>query len=137
MKKQRNIRKKSEQNLQKRRFPAYFRHFRPEKNFSPKSDSVMFRTFLIRIFEQKIRKNKWWNLAKMPKNRFFRYISSIFGRKISFSEIGLRNILDITILHQCAKFHEKILSTAREIQEIPFFRRQSAVPASKISFLDN
>ena len=32
--KQGNIRKKSEENLQKWRFPAYFRHFRPKKNFS-------------------------------------------------------------------------------------------------------
>ena len=39
-------------------FPAYFRHFRPEK-----------------------------------------YV---------FSKIGLGHILDIGILHQCAKFHEKI-----------------------------
>ena len=31
-----NIRKKSNENLQKRRFPAYFRYFRPEKNFSLK-----------------------------------------------------------------------------------------------------
>ena len=34
------------------------------------------------------------------------------------------------ILHLRAKFHEKILSTAREIQKLPFFfRRKSAVPA--------
>ena len=30
MKKQRKIRKKSDDNLQTRRFPAYFRHFRPD-----------------------------------------------------------------------------------------------------------
>ena len=81
MKKQRNIRKKSDENLQKRRFPAYFRHFRPEKNFSQKSDSAIFRSLLIHIFEQKIRKNWWWNIEKMPKNRFFRHISRNFGRK--------------------------------------------------------
>ena len=34
-----NLRKKSEENVQKRRFPVYFRS---EKNFSRKSDSVMF-----------------------------------------------------------------------------------------------
>ena len=28
--------------------------------------------------------------------------------KIRFSKIGLGHILDIGILHQCAKFHEKI-----------------------------
>ena len=71
--------KKPRENAKKPVFPAYFRHFRPEK--------------------------------------------------ICFLKIGLGHILDIAILHQCAKFHEKILSTAREIQEIPFFRRKSAVPA--------
>ena len=34
MEKQPKITKKSDENLQKRRFPAYFRHFRAEKNFS-------------------------------------------------------------------------------------------------------
>ena len=46
--------------------------------------------------------------------------------KICFSKIGLRHILGIAILHQCAKFHEKILSTGPEIQGIPFL---SDVPA--------
>ena len=36
--------------------------------------------------------------------------------KIRFSKIGLGDILDIGLLHQRAKFHEKIYSTAREIQ---------------------
>ena len=40
-KEQRNKWKKSKENLQERRFPAYFRHFRPEKNFYHKSDSAM------------------------------------------------------------------------------------------------
>ena len=61
----------------------------------------------------------------MPKKRF----SGIFGRKFFFSKIGLRHIFDIIILRQCAKFHEKISSTARHIQEILFFRRKLAVPA--------
>ena len=65
----------------------------------------------------------------MPKNRFFRHISGIFGRKKMFFENRAPKILDIGILHQCAKFHEKIYSTAREIQEIPFFWRKSPVPA--------
>ena len=39
---------------------------------------------------------------------YFRHISGIFGRKnIFFSKIGLRHILNIIILRQCAKFHEK------------------------------
>ena len=41
-KKTRNIEKKSDENLQKRGFLAYFRHFRPEKKFTQKSVSAMF-----------------------------------------------------------------------------------------------
>ena len=54
--KQQNIRKKSNENLQKRRFAAYFRHFQPEKHFSQKLDSAIFLALLKRIVEQKIRK---------------------------------------------------------------------------------
>ena len=62
----------------------------------------------------------------MPKNRVFRHFRP---KKKYFSKIGLGHILDTVILHQCAKFHEKIKGTAREIQEMPFFRQKSAVPA--------
>ena len=62
----------------------------------------------------------------MPKKPVF---PAFLAGKICFLKIGLSHILDITILHLRAKFHEKILSTAREIQDIPFFRRKSAVPA--------
>ena len=54
----------------------------------------------------------------MPKKPVFPAFSA---EKKSFSKIGLPHILGIAILHQCAKFHEKIKSAAREIQEIPFF----------------
>ena len=43
--------------------------------------------------------------------------------------MGLCHTLGTAILHQCAKFHEKMSTTAREIQEIPFFRQKLAVPA--------
>ena len=45
----------------------------------------------------------------MPKNWFFKHIL-------------LKHTLGTIIVHQCANFHEKILSTGREIQGIPFFR---------------
>ena len=41
---------------------------------------------IIRIFVQKIRKNKWWNLEKIPKDRFFGHIFGIFSRKKMFFE---------------------------------------------------
>ena len=68
-------------------------------------------------------------LRKCQKTGFSGIFPVFSAGKKCFSKIGLRQILDIGILHQCAKFHEKIYSTAREIQEIPFFRRKSAVPA--------
>ena len=49
----------------------------------------------------------------MPKNWFFQHI-------------WLKHILGTIVFHQCANFHEKILSTGREIQGMPFF---SDVPA--------
>ena len=45
-----------------------------------------------------------------------------------FFENRASSHLGIAILHQCAEFHEKRLGLAREIQEIPFFRRKAAVP---------
>ena len=50
----------------------------------------------------------------MPKNRVFRHISGIFGRKNFFPEIGLRHILGIAILHLCAKNQQKLMSQSRE-----------------------
>ena len=63
-----------------------FPFFWPEKKIPQKSDSAMFCAFLILILVQKIRKNKWWNLKKVPINWFFRHIFSIFGRKNMFFE---------------------------------------------------
>ena len=62
---------------------------------------------------------------KIHKNGDFRHISGITrlcaknqkklimksrenAKKTGFSKIGLAHILDIAILHQCAKFHEKL-----------------------------
>ena len=58
------------------------------------------------------------NAKKPVFAAYFRH----FRPKKSFSKIGLPHILGIAILHQCAKFHEKIYSAAREIQEIRLFR---------------
>jgi len=41
-KNQKKLMMKSRKNAKKSVFPAYFRHFRPEKNFSQKSDLIMF-----------------------------------------------------------------------------------------------
>ena len=65
----------------------------------------------------------------MPKNGFSGIFPAFWAEKIFISKIGLCHILDPNILHQCAKFHEKISSTARDIQEIPLFRQKLAVPA--------
>ena len=88
----------------------------------------------------KNQKNLMIKSRENTKKTVFQHISSIFDRKngifpaflagkIFFSKIGLRHISDIIILRQCAKFHKKISSTARDIQEILFFRRKSAISA--------
>ena len=96
-KKQRNTRKKSEQKLQKRRFPAYFRYFQPEKIFYQKSDSTMLWALLLCI-----------SVQNGQKTSFSGIFPAFSAGKIRFLKIGLSQILDIGILHQCAKFHEKI-----------------------------
>ena len=84
----------------------------------------------MRIFvEKKSEKTNDEISRKCQKTSFSGIFPTFSAGKKYFSKIGLRHILDIAISHQCAKFHEKILTTAREIQEIPFFRRKSAVPA--------
>ena len=62
------------------------------------------------------------------KKKFSGIFPAFSTGKMCFLKIGLGHILNIIILYQYAKFHEKILSTAREIQEISF-RQKSAVPA--------
>ena len=104
MKKQRNVREKSEQNLQKWRLPAYFRHFRPEKNFYQKSDSAILWALLICIFVQKNAKKTNDEIENRAQSHFRHWHFA------SVCQISCKN-------------------TAREIQEIPFFRRKSAVPA--------
>ena len=104
----------------------------------------MFLALLIRIFVKISEKTHEEISRKCQKTGFSGIFPAFSAGKICFSKIGLGHILDIGILHQYAKFHEKILSTAREIQEIPFFRRKSAVLAffrkfrlQKIIFIDN
>ena len=125
MKKQRNIREKSEQNLQKRGFPAYFQFFGRKKFLSK-----IRLGHVMSIANMHLCAKNWKKLMMKSREMAKKPVYPAFSAgKIRLSKIGLGHILDIGILHQCAKFHEKIYSTAREIQEIPFFRRKSAVPA--------
>ena len=70
-----------------------------------------------------MRKNQKKQIIKSQKN------AKKPAGNISFLKIRLCHMLGIAILHQCAKFHGKMSTTAQEIQEIPFFRQKSAVPA--------
>ena len=56
-KNQKKLMIKSRENAKKPGFPAYFRHFRPEKNFFRKSGSVTFWALPFCIFVPKISKN--------------------------------------------------------------------------------
>ena len=84
--------------------------------------SITFMCEKTKRYKEKVH----WKSAKTAISGIF---PAFLARKIFFSKIGLCHILDIAILHQCAKFHEKISTTARENQEIPFFRQKLAVPA--------
>ena len=112
--------KKSKENLQKRRFPVYFSKIGLDHVLSIAN---------ARLYEKKSEKTYEEISRKCQKNGFSGIFPAFSAGKICFLKIGLSQILDIAILHLRAKFHEIILSTAQEIQEIPFFRRKSAVPA--------
>ena len=62
----------------------------------------------------------------MPKKPVFPAFSA---GKICFSKIGLGHILDIAILHQCAKFHEKYKVHLEKFKKYGFSGEKSAVPA--------
>ena len=51
-----------------------------------------------------------------PENMIFKNRTPTYFRNCHFASVR-------------AKFHEKILSIAQDVKEIPFFRRKSAVPA--------
>ena len=69
------------------------RAFSIGKKFSLKLDSVMFCAYLIHIFEQKIRKNKWQNLEKMPKKLFFpAYFQHFRPKKHAFRKSGSKEV---------------------------------------------
>ena len=51
-----------------------------------------------------------------------------FRPEKSFYKSGSVTLWAIAISNQCAKFYEEIVSKAREIQEMQFFWRKSAVP---------
>ena len=93
-------------------FPAYFRHFRPEKNFSQKSDSA-----ILWAYASLCKKSEKTNdeISRKCQNTGFSGIFPVFsaGKKF-FPEIGLRHILGIAILHLCAKNQQKRMSQSRE-----------------------
>ena len=68
------------------------------------------------------------NKRKCQK-QFFQHISGIFGRKNMFFENQAQSHYRYYHFASVCKPHEKIWSTAREIQETPFFRRKSSLPA--------
>ena len=107
-----------------------FTAFSAGKKFFPKNwTRSYFEHCLYASLCKKSEKTKDKISRKCQKTGFSAYFQHFRPEKYFFSKIGLRHILNIIILHQCAKFQEKISSTARDIQEIPFFRWKLAVPA--------
>ena len=87
---------------------GYFRHFRPEKKFLKigLGHVLGFANTHLCAKNQKKQLMKSRENAKNPV--FSAYFRHFRQGKYDFSKIGLGQILDITSLHQCAKFHEKI-----------------------------
>ena len=106
--KTRNIQKKSNENVKKRRFPAYFRYFRPEKKFIKNRTRLYLGHCYYAFLNKETVKTKDEISRKCQKTGFSGIFPAFSAGKKCFSKIGLRHILDIAIFHECAKFHEKI-----------------------------
>ena len=102
MKKQRNIRKKSDENLQKRRFQAYFRHFRLEKISSKIGHGHVFGIANTHLCAKNLKRILMKSRENAKKTGFPAYFLH-FGQEFFFSKFGLGRISGITILHLCAK----------------------------------
>ena len=89
-----------------------FRHisgiFSRKKKISQKLDSAIFWTLLIRSLSKKSEISNNEIPRKCQKTVFSGIFPAFLAGKICFSKTGLGHILDIAVLHQCAKFHEKI-----------------------------
>ena len=57
-------------------------------------------------------------MHKVQKTLFLDSFQPKFAPKNFFSKTGFRHILDIAILHLCAKNQQKLMSQSREKQEI-------------------
>ena len=73
--------KKSKENLQKRRFPAYFQHFRPEKMFS----KIANTRFCAKNQEKQMMKSRE-NAKKLQKTGFFGIFPAFSVEKKKFFE---------------------------------------------------
>ena len=116
MKKQRNIREKSEQNLQNGDFRHISGIFGRKKIFLKNRGPIaILWALLIGIFLQKIRKKLMMKSRENVKKTGFSGIFPVFsaGKKF-FPEIGLRHILGTAILHLCAKNQKKLMTQSRE-----------------------
>ena len=101
--------KKSIENLQKRRFPAYFRYFRPERKILSQIGLGHVKSIANKhLCAKKLEKTNDEISGNGQKNSFSGIFPAFSAGKIRFSKIGFRHILGIANLHQCAKFHEKI-----------------------------
>ena len=134
------MKKKPKQNLQKRQFPAYFRHFRPEKNFSQKSDSVIVNTHLCAKNQKKLMIKSRENAKKpvfpayfqhfRPKNIFFQKSGSVTFWTLSFY-VSVQNLMKKYQV-QLEIFKKYCFSGENWL-----FRRFLDSSGFKISFFDN
>ena len=114
-KNQKKLMKESRENVKKTGFPAYFWYFRPEKVFLKNRTPPCFGHCYYAFLNKQSVKTNEEILRKCQKNGF----SGIFpafsaGNEFFFSKIWLCHILNIAILHLCAKNQEKLMSQSWE-----------------------
>ena len=112
-------------------FPAYFRHFRPEK--------CVFRKIGLRhILGIVILHQCDDEISRKCQKTSFSGVFPAFSTGNEFlPEIGLRHILGIAILHLCAKNQQKLMMKYRENAKKPVFRHISGILGRKNMFFEN
>ena len=100
---------KSDENLQKRRFPAYFRHFRIFLSLGH-----VFSIANAHLYGKNQKKTNDEISRKCQKTGFSGIFPTFSAGNEFYPEIRLRHILGIAILHLCAKNLQKLMSQSRE-----------------------
>ena len=139
VKKQQNTRKKSEQNLQKRPFPAYFRHFWLEKNFLKIGLGHILgiiNTHLCAENQKKLMMKSRENAKKPVFPAYFRPEKYVFRKSDSVTFQTLPFCISVQNFMKKYKVQLEKFKKYRFSAKIGCSDDFQKVPATKISFID-